>query len=128
MFHATCIASGYSLAHEVGHVLGAAHDTYSAKGEDLSGVPVRARGYVLKPQDDSEWRRTIMAYDDECAKNQRSCARVLRWSDPDDLTFGEPLGVPDGFEGRADNQSVLVLNHVDVARYRRSGCRILDSC
>jgi peptidyl-Asp metalloendopeptidase len=78
----TCLlAPHYSLAHELGHLLGARHD----RKTDPDGIRW-AHGYV----DSQERWRTLMSYD-VC----NGCPRILRWSNPNMPHESEPTGTSD---------------------------------
>ncbi len=68
----------YSFSHEIGHLLGCNHEN-SANTSFAYG-----HGYV----NPSKTWRTIMAYGTTC----NSCPRLLRWSNPNVLHNGEPMG------------------------------------
>jgi hypothetical protein len=65
--HHECAAATYTLAHEVGHLIGARHEL----------------GYV----NGAKWR-DIMSYKDTCG----GCPRLAVWSNPMVLVDGEPAG------------------------------------
>lgn len=90
-----CAQSGYSLAHEFGHLLGARHDEYSDQESDPFPY---GHGFVFGNQ----WR-TIMAYKGDqgpCG----TCGRVNIWASPEVRHRGVPTGTA------ALNNDVRVLN------------------
>lgn len=96
----TCLTGNYTLAHELGHLLGAQHDR-----AHTSGCFVTTSCYG--------WRtpvgqyRTIMAYPPGTTVNF--------WSNPTKLApGGEPLGVP----GSEENQFTLNLTASTVSAFR----------
>ena len=122
-----CALSYYTLAHELGHIMGARHDWY----EDSTNLSPYSynHGYVaIGQQPQLHAFQTIMAYDDECADRSISldrCPRILYWSNPA-TTYppGDPnavsLGVgPPGPE-RADNHLTLNTTASTVANFRCS--------
>ncbi len=78
--HHECAANSYSLAHEIGHLIGARHDA----GIDNSIAPFPfGHGFV----NGTKWR-TMMSYEESCSK----CPRLPVWSNPDILVRGETAG------------------------------------
>jgi hypothetical protein len=84
-----CASGYYSLAHELGHNMGARHDWYV---DDEITPYSYSHGYIFFPD---RWR-TIMAYDTECYHRGDSCARLPYWSNPNVMYGGYPMGVPAG--------------------------------
>ena len=78
--HHGCAAATYSLAHEIGHIIGARHDS----GLDNSTEPFAyGHGFV----NGKKWR-TMMGYEQSC----EGCPRLPIWSNPDVLIQGEKAG------------------------------------
>ena len=78
--HHGCAAATYSLAHEIGHIIGARHDS----GLDNSTEPFTyGHGFV----NGKKWR-TMMGYEQSC----EGCPRLPIWSNPDVLIQGENAG------------------------------------
>lgn len=75
--HYTCADSYLSLAHEVGHLLGARHNP------EADPTPTYAHGYICNAK---QWR-TVMAYNLDC-----DCLRIARWSGPKVLYNGDIAG------------------------------------
>jgi hypothetical protein len=86
--HHGCAAASYTLAHEIGHLIGARHELSYVSG--------------------SKWR-DIMAYKDSCG----GCPRVPVWSSPTVLVNGEPAGTAE-----LDNARVIAVEAARVAAFR----------
>lgn len=79
--HHECAGITYSIAHELGHVLGARHDRVVDKAATATSY---SHGYV-DPQ--KQWR-SMMAYKEGCD----GCARLPVWSTPTKSIGGRPAG------------------------------------
>ena len=99
--HHECAASTYSLAHEIGHIIGARHEL--ATDKVMTPFPY-GHGYV----NGSKWR-DIMSYKNSCG----GCPRIPVWSSPKVLIKGEPAGTPD-----LDNARVIAEQAARVAAFR----------
>jgi hypothetical protein len=122
-----CALSYYTLAHELGHIMGARHDWFQ-DSTNLSPYSYN-HGYVAiadKPQRHAY--QTIMAYDDLCTKKKippELCPRMLYWSNPA-TTYppGDPdavsLGVGPPETEKADNHLTLNTTAPIVANFRCS--------
>jgi hypothetical protein len=86
--HHECAATNYTLAHEIGHLIGARHELAYVNG--------------------TKWR-DIMGYKESCG----GCARVPVWSNPHVLIDGEPAGTP-----TLDNARVIAERAALVAAFR----------
>jgi metallopeptidase family M12-like protein len=99
--HHTCAALTYSIAHEIGHIIGARHE----KALDSSTMPFPyGHGYV----NGTKWR-DIMSYRQSC----NGCPRVPYWSNPTIKIRGEPGGSVD-----ADNARVILEQAERVSNFR----------
>lgn len=99
--HHSCAAITISIAHEVGHILGARHD----RGTDGGNTPFPyGHGYV----NGTRWR-TIMSYKTDCD----GCLRIPFWSNPRVGYMGEPTGT-----ASEDNARVILEQAERVARFR----------
>jgi hypothetical protein len=99
--HHACAANTYTIAHEVGHIIGARHDRLI----DAANSPFAyAHGYV----NGTKWR-DIMSYKEACG----GCPRIPFWSNPRVLYLGEPTGT-----SAADNARVILEQAERVANFR----------
>jgi len=99
--HHECAAASYTLAHEIGHLIGARHDLNLDK--NLNPFPY-GHGYV----NGTKWR-DIMSYKESCG----GCPRIPVWSNPTTKVKGEPAGTPD-----LDNARVISEQAARVAAFR----------
>jgi len=116
----------YSFPHELGHNFGAHHDTYVAGGAATAypysfgyvfDVPFAGFGPILPPP---AHRRTMLAYDEECAAGGYTCPRVLAYSTPN-VTWGlTPIYSPQpiGTAALEDNARTIVNTGATVAAFR----------
>ncbi len=109
----TCLTGYYSLAHEMGHNMGAQHDRYTGG----TGAYTYAHGYWIETTPDYYPYRTIMAYDVPYTYGYDS-TRVNRWSNPYVLYSGYPTGKPTTDPESAYNALVLNNTAWAVARFR----------
>jgi hypothetical protein len=99
--HHECAAATYSVAHEVGHIIGARHDL----NLDKMMTPFAfGHGYV----NGTKWR-DIMSYKESCG----GCPRLPVWSNPKVLVRGEPAGTAE-----LDNARVIREQAARVAAFR----------
>jgi hypothetical protein len=99
--HYACAAISISIAHEIGHILGARHDRRS----DPNNTPFPyAHGYVSGTM----WR-DIMSYPESC----NGCPRIPFWSNPRILYKGEPTGTV-----TEDNARVILEQAERVSHFR----------
>jgi hypothetical protein len=99
--HHECAATSYTLAHEIGHLIGARHDLSLDK--NMNPFPY-GHGYV----NGQKWR-DIMSYKDSCG----GCPRIPVWSSPLIKVKGEAAGTPD-----LDNARVIAEQAKRVADFR----------
>ena len=99
--HHECAATTYTLAHEVGHLIGARHDLNLDK--NMTPFPY-GHGYV----NGTKWR-DIMSYKESCG----GCPRLPVWSSPFVKVRGEPAGTPE-----LDNARVIAEQAARVAAFR----------
>ena len=96
-FAVTIGASEEIFMHEIGHNFGLNHDRFVDNSN--SAIYPYAFGYVnsraFEPgaPETARWR-TVMAYNDQCARAGFRCSGLLRFANPDQLWLGDPLGVP----------------------------------
>jgi hypothetical protein len=99
--HHECAATSYTVAHEIGHLIGARHDLSLDK--NMNPFPY-GHGYV----NGQKWR-DIMSYKDSCG----GCPRIPVWSSPKVLVKGEAAGTPE-----LDNARVIAEQAKRVANFR----------
>jgi len=99
--HHECAATMYSLAHEIGHLIGARHDRAL---DDTPRPFAYGHGFVRG----KDWR-TMMSYKDSCD----GCERRPVWSGPEVKVDGVPAGDAD-----TDNAKVIREEAARVANFR----------
>ena len=99
--HHECAATTYSVAHEIGHLIGARHDLNFDK--TMWPFPY-GHGYF----NDNKWR-CIMSQRESCG----GCPRLPVWSSPNVMVDGEPAGTVD-----LDNARVIGEQAARVAGFR----------
>jgi hypothetical protein len=99
--HHACAAVSMSIAHEIGHILGARHDRFI---DDADHPLAYGHGYV----NGTKWR-DIMSYKEGCG----GCPRIPFWSNPRIAYKGEPLGTP-----AADNARLILELAERVSKFR----------
>ena len=138
---ATSGINSRTFAHELGHVMGLAHDRYVACVFDPSGLggdgcseaaTAYAYGYVNQQAFEEDapvsarWH-TMMAFGGQCSFEGRfGCRELLRFSNPDQIhpdPGGDPLGVPGrepstAVDGPADAVRTLNRTRATVASFR----------
>lgn len=122
-----CALSYYTLAHELGHIMGARHDWF-ADPQNLSPYSYNHGFVAIAEQPQRHAYQTIMAYEDKCTAEGiagAQCPRILYWSNPA-TTYppGDPnavaLGVGAAGPERADNHLTLNNTAMTVANFRCS--------
>lgn len=105
VIHHECAAANYSLAHEIGHLIGARHEI----GLDPSIWPFPyGHGYV----NGTKWR-DIMSSKSSCD----GCERLPIWSSPRNVIRGETAGTA----AESDNSRVIADEAARVAAFRVPG-------
>lgn len=99
--HHSCAAITISIAHEIGHILGARHD----RRVDANNTPFPyGHGHV----NGTKWR-DIMSYQESC----EGCVRIPFWSNPRVKYQGEPTGTV-----ASDNARVILEQAERVSKFR----------
>ncbi|MEO1281782.1 MAG: M12 family metallo-peptidase [Pseudomonadota bacterium] len=99
--HHACATATFSVAHEVGHLIGARHD----RSLDKSTRPFPyGHGFVHRAQ----WR-TMMSYKKTC----EGCPRLPIWSSPAVQIDGQPAG-----DANTHNARVIAEQAERVSRFR----------
>jgi hypothetical protein len=101
--HHDCAVMSYSVAHEIGHLIGARHEL--AMDQSMTPFPY-GHGYV----NGTKWR-DIMSYKDSCG----GCPRLPVWSSPKVMVNGERAGTP-----MEDNARVIAEQAARFANFRAS--------
>ena len=99
--HHACAAITYSIAHEIGHILGARHDRIMDANDKPNAF---AHGYI----NGTKWR-DMMSYQEGCG----GCPRLPYWSNPRITYQGEPLGTP-----ASDNARLILEQAERVSKFR----------
>ena len=99
--HHACAAITYSIAHEVGHLLGTRHDRVM---DTISKPFVYGHGYI----NGTKWR-DMMSYQEGCG----GCPRIPYWSNPRVKYEGEPTGT-----AASDNARVILEQAERVSKFR----------
>jgi metallopeptidase family M12-like protein len=99
--HHSCAMLMFSIAHEIGHILGVRHDRQT----DSMNTPfVYGHGYLRV----AKWR-DIMSYQESCG----GCPRIPYWSNPRVKYIGEPVGTDAN-----DSARVILEQAGRVSRFR----------
>lgn len=100
-------AQNWSLAHELAHNMGSAHDQL----QGATGITTYAVGHSFNG-DTQGSLRTIMA------RRALGGTRIHRFSNPSINFDGQPTGITIGQLNEADNRSALAVSDSNVANYR----------
>ena len=108
-----CALNDFTLAHELGHNMGAHHDRYVTAG---AGAYDYSHGLVNV---EDRWM-TVMSYPDECSDAGVYCGIIPRFSNADATYGGDPLGVDQNQSDSADNRLTLNNTSATVAAFGES--------
>ena len=114
---------GNTFVHELGHIMGVAHDRYEAcrGAQCLEGAFPYGHGYVNQRAFDpgASWSarwRSIMAYDDQCRDAGFQCLELLQFSSPERKHQGDVMGVPGRHESNHVNGPVDAVRTLNLTR------------
>ena len=105
-------APQYSFGHELGHNMGAHHDSHVTGAH---GAYDYSHGYVRATGDSSNSWRTILAYPNECSDNGHICGRIQYFSNPSILYDNNATG-----SDSANNRTTLNNTAAVIAAFRQS--------
>jgi hypothetical protein len=99
--HHSCAAITFSIAHEIGHIIGTRHDRIMDNNNNPYAF---AHGYI----NGTKWR-DMMSYQEGCG----GCPRIPYWSNPRILYQGEPTGT-----AASDNARLILEQAERVSKFR----------
>jgi len=119
-----------TFVHELGHIMGVAHDRYEeceAENCDPVAFPygygyVNQRAFRPGAQPSARWR-TVMAYNNQCADAGFNCQQLVRFSNPSQNYSGDPMGVlgrhnSSQVNGPSDAARTLNLTRETLSNFR----------
>jgi hypothetical protein len=108
-----CALQNFSAVHEIGHNMGMAHDRFVEK--DAKPGPTEFNfGFVALERG----TRSVMAYNDQCSRQNKNCMRLLQLSSPNIKVGGIPYGNATDHPQAAYNVEVLCRNAPIAAKFR----------